>query len=610
MPTSPPPQGDANSSALPTDRPQEQSTPDRSTAAAQADSPRQPVAPSSASTEGGESEGFSDPGAATNPTAGYRRRRQLQIPLLFLSVFIIATCGLGYELIAGTVASYLLGDSVTQFSTAIGLYLFALGIGAYLSRFFDREDELTTRFIDIELAVALLGGFAAAILMLTFAHATWFRPVLYSVIIVTGTLVGLEVPLLLRILRNRMEFKELVARVLTVDYVGSLAASLLFPLLLVPRLGLVRTSLLFGLLNAAVGLWSTFLLRDSLRRVLALRLRCVLVLAALLAGFAFADHITSLAEDGLYADDVILSRNSPYQRIVLTRGKSSFQLFLNGNLQFSSADEYRYHEALVHPAVLKAQAQQGRAPQKVLILGGGDGLAARELLRYDSIDEITMIDLDPVMTELARTFPLLKEQNNASLSSPKVRVHNADAMQWLEDHARRRDPRRWDVAIIDFPDPSSFAVGKLYTTHFYRLLRGALADGGTAVVQSTSPLFARRSFWCIVRTMEEGGFFAYPYHAFVPSFGEWGYVLAVPRPLEKTYARKQPPTLDYPVQAMPPGLRYIDDSMLRALFVLSPDMRRPGGESSDSGDEPDLQPNRLNNQILVSYYEREWKRWN
>ena len=279
-----------------------------------------------------------DGGSAASAAPGRSRRRPLQIPLLFLSVFIIATCGLGYELIAGTVASYLLGDSVTQFSTAIGLYLFALGIGAYLSRFFDREDELTARFIDIELAVALLGGFAAAILMLTFAHAAWFRPVLYSVIVATGTLVGLEVPLLLRILQNRMEFKELVARVLTVDYVGSLAASLLFPLLLVPRLGLVRTSLLFGLLNAAVGLWSTFLLRQSLRRVVALRLRCIVVLAALLAGFALLTTSPPLAEDGLYADDVILSRNSPYQRIVITRGKASFQLFLNGNLQFSSAD--------------------------------------------------------------------------------------------------------------------------------------------------------------------------------------------------------------------------------------------------------------------------------
>lgn len=538
------------------------------------------------------------------------------MPLLFLSVFIIATCGLGYELIAGTVASYLLGDSVTQFSTAIGLYLFALGIGAYLSRFFDREDELTTHFIDIELAVALLGGFAAAILMLTFAHAAWFRPVLYSVIVATGTLVGLEVPLLLRILKNRMEFKELVARVLTVDYVGSLAASLLFPLLLVPRLGLVRTSLLFGLLNAAVGLWSTFLLRESLRRVVALRLRCFVVLGALLAGFAFADHITSLAEDGLYADDVILSKSSPYQRIVITRGKSSFQLFLNGNLQFSSADEYRYHEALVHPAMVQAQRQQGRAPRQILILGGGDGLAARELLRYGSVDEITMIDLDPVMTDLARKFPLLKEQNAGSLSSGKVHVHNADAMQWLEEHVRRRDPRRWDVVIIDFPDPSSFAVGKLYTTHFYRLLRSALAPGGTAVVQSTSPLFARRSFWCIVRTLEEGGFFAYPYHAFVPSFGEWGYVLAVPRPNAPGSRQLETPALDFPSAVLPTGLRYVDDNMLRALFVLSPDMRRPGlasadiSEGSEGSDTSDLQPNRLNNQILVSYYEREWKRWN
>lgn len=529
----------------------------------------------------------------------------MQIPLLFLSVFIIATCGLGYELIAGTVASYLLGDSITQFSTAIGLYLFALGIGAYLSRFFDRDEDLAARFIDIELAVALLGGYAAAILMLTFGHGGtsfsggWFRPVLYLTVLSTGTLVGLEVPLLLRILKSHMEFKELVARVLTVDYVGSLAASLLFPLLFVPRLGLVRTSLLFGLLNALVALWSTFLLRDVLRRTLGLRIRCVIVLFLLTLGLIFGEYITSVSEEGMYADDVILTRTSPYQRIVLTRGHASFQLFLNGNLQFSSADEYRYHEALVHPAVTAAQRALGRPLKRALILGGGDGLAARELLRYPSLSEIVLVDLDRAMTELAQRFPLLAEQNGGALSSARLRLINDDAMHWLDEVARGsskdKPPARFDVAIVDFPDPSSFAVGKLYTTHFYRLLRTVLEPQGAAVIQSTSPLFARKSYWCIVRTLEAAGFATLPYHAFVPSFGEWGFTLATPRhPGDKESLPRPDGT------ALPSGLRYLDGQSMAALFILSPDMAAV----------PDVQPNRLNNQVLVSYYEHEWKRWN
>jgi spermidine synthase len=524
----------------------------------------------------------------------------VQVSLLFLSVFVIATCGLGYELIAGTVASYLLGDSVTQFSTAIGLYLFALGIGAYLSRFLDRDEDLCARFIDIELAVALLGGYAAAILMLAFGHAgssSFFRPILYLTILSIGTLVGLEVPLLLRILKTRMEFKDLVARVLTVDYVGSLAASLLFPLLLVPRLGLVRTSLFFGALNALTALWSTFLLQASLRRgrTIGLRVRCAIVLVLLGAGFIGGERLTALSEEGMYADDVILSRTSPYQRIVLTRGHASFQLFLNGNLQFSSADEYRYHEALVHPAVMAAQASLGRPVRRALILGGGDGLAARELLRYPSIEEIVLVDLDRTMTDLARTFPLLAEQNAGSFSSPRLHLINDDAMHWLDEAARRRSQPAFDVAIVDFPDPSSFAVGKLYTTHFYRLLAQALDKKGATAVQSTSPLFARRSYWCVVRTLQAAGFAALPYHAFVPSFGEWGFTLAVPQAATANNALTPPDAA-----GLPPELRYLDRPTLASLFVLSPDM----------GPLPDVQPNRLNNQALVAYYEREWQRWN
>jgi spermidine synthase len=513
--------------------------------------------------------------------------KSLQIPLIFLSVLVIATCGLGYELIAGTVASYLLGDSMTQFSIAIGVYLSALGIGAYLSRFVERD--LAARFIDIELAVALLGGASAGILMLAFAHETWFRPVLYGSILGTGTLVGLEIPLLLRILNTRMEFKELVARVLTVDYVGSLAASLLFPLLLVPHLGLMRTSLLFGLLNAVVALWSTFLLREELRQPTGLRVRCALVIALLLTGLVLGERLTALGEDALYADEIVLARSSPYQRIVVTRGRGSFQLFLNGGLQFSSADEYRYHEALVHPAMMAAWRSLGRAPTRALVLGGGDGLAVRELLRYPELQEVVLVDLDRAVTELAARHGLLRQQNQGALTSPRVRVVNDDAMRWLQTPPALDRP--FELIIADFPDPSSFAVGKLYTTRFYSLLRRVLHPQGALVVQSTSPLLARRSYWCIAQTLRAAGFAVWPYHAFVPSFGEWGYMLA------------QLPSADQKLLPdgvhLPAGLRYLDERSLASLFVLSPDM----------GEVP-ADVNRLNNQLLVSYYEQEWRRWN
>jgi len=495
-------------------------------------------------------------------------------PLLFLNVLIIATCGLVYELLAGTLASYVLGDSVTQFSLIIGIYLFAMGVGAWLSRFI--ESNLAKRFVEVELAVALVGGASAPLLFLSFARLDGFQVVLYSVVFVIGTLVGLEIPLLMRILKDHLDFKEIVSRVLAFDYVGALLASLLFPLFLVPRMGLVRTSLLIGLLNAGVGLWGTWLMRPLIKgEVTGLRARASVVIALLVIGVIKADSLTSLAEDDLFIDEIVYSRTTPYQRIIVTKNRAGFQLFLNGHLQFSSADEYRYHESLVHPAMALAVA-----PRRVMVLGGGDGLALREVLKYPSVEQVTLVDLDPDMTNLSNALPLLAELNNHALSDGRVRVVNRDAMIWLEENAES-----FDAAIIDFPDPNTFALGKLYTTRFYRLLKERLAPDATVGVQCTSPLFARTSYWCIVRTMEAAGFAVRPYHTPVPSFGVWGFALARREPFE-------------PPARAPAGLRFLDDDAMRALFVLPADLA-----------PVPVEINRLDNQTLVRYYESEWKRW-
>ncbi len=495
--------------------------------------------------------------------------------LLFLTVLVIATCGLIYELIVGTLASYLLGDSVTQFSTVIGVYLFALGIGAWLSGFIDKG--VPQRFVEIELAVAITGGISAPFLFATFSAGASFRVTLYSLVLVIGTLVGLEIPLLMRIMKEQLAFKDLVSRVLTFDYLGALFASLLFPIVLVPRLGLVRTSLAFGLLNALVGLWSTWLLAPVLGNVLRLRVKAVAVSVLLLVGLAFGDTMTSFFEEQLYNDEVVHAQSTPYQRIVVTRSHRGFSLFLNGNLQFSSVDEYRYHEALVHPA-MQAAARHGQ----VLILGGGDGLAAREVLRWgDAVERVTLVDLDGAMTRLALDSEELAALNGHALTHPKMRVVNDDAMQWLA-----KSDEHFDVVIVDFPDPNNFSLGKLYTTRFYGILAAHLADGGVAVIQSTSPLFARRSFWCIDTTIQASGFTTRPYHAWVPSFGEWGYVLAGKGSLEARWP-------------LPEGLQFLTEDTLPTLFHFPKDMDRVPAEV-----------NRLNNQALVHYYEAEWRRWN
>lgn len=494
-------------------------------------------------------------------------------PILFLNVLVIAACGLIYELLAGTLASYVLGDSVTQFSLIIGLYLSALGAGAWLSRFIDRD--LAARFVDVELGVALAGGLSAPLLFLGFARLQWFQLFLYALVFVIGALVGLELPILMRILREHLDFKELVSRVLSFDYIGSLIAAVLFPMFLVPRMGLVRTSVMFGLLNAAVGLYGTYLLRPLIASVTGLRVRSAIVIVILVFAFVRADALTSLSEDELFSDEIVYSKTSPYQRIVITRGRAGFQLFLNGSLQFSSADEYRYHEALVHPAMSSATA-----PRNVLILGGGDGLALREVLKYPSVQQVTLVDLDPRMTTLWKTFRPLGDLNHHSFADARVHVINQDAMIWLEQQRAL-----FDVAIVDFPDPNSFALGKLYTTRFYRMLRAHLAPGGAIAVQCTSPLFARKSYWCIIRTIEAAGLRVRPYQTTVPSFGVWGYALARNAPFET------PKHVAVPVQ-------FLDDAILAGLFVFSRDMA-----------PLPVEINRLDNQILIRYYEDEWRRW-
>jgi spermidine synthase len=496
--------------------------------------------------------------------------------ILILSVFIVASCGLAYELIAGALSSYLLGDSVLQFSSVIGCYLFAMGVGSHLSKYV-RDGDVLARFVDIELMVGLLGGVSATLLFLSYSWlAAPFRATLYALVFAIGVLVGMEIPLVMRALNARSaQFSELVARVLTFDYLGALAVSLLFPLVLAPRLGLARTGLLFGMLNVAVALWTVWAFRASLPRPAAQVLRGAAVFALLGAGFIASERLVSWAEKGLFGDEIVHAVSTPYQRIVLTRWQDDLRLFLNGNLQFSSRDEHRYHEALVHPALESAPWAQS-----VLVLGGGDGLALREVLRYPNVKSVTLVDLDAEMTRLFSTSAPLVALNRGALADPRVRVINQDAAQWLE-----QDGQVFDVAIADFPDPSNFALGKLYSVPFYRLLARHVAANGYMVVQSTSPYYAPQAFWSIDATLHEAGLRTWPYHAYVPSFGEWGFILASP---QGAFA---------PPQRYRLAMRFLDAEVTRGMFAFAADMPHPVVEA-----------NRLNTQSLVHYFEDDWRR--
>jgi spermidine synthase len=490
---------------------------------------------------------------------------------LLISVFVIASCGLIYELVAGAMSSYLLGDSVTQFSTVIGTYLFSMGLGSWLSRHL--KERIAQRFIIIEIIIGLVGGFSAAILFLCFAFAGEpFRIILYFLVGFIGVLIGIEIPLVMRLLEKDLKLSELVSSVLSVDYLGALLVSVLFPLLLAPQLGFVRTSLMFGAFNIIVAIWVAWVFRTEIRYFLRYVAMGAGALVLLVAGFVGAEQLMRFSELKLYGDEIVYAKSTPYQRIVLTRWRDDYRLFLNGNLQFSSRDEYRYHEALVHPALTKLPKARD-----ILVLGGGDGMAVRELLKYSNIENITLVDLDPQMTEMFKQDKLLSKLNNQSLNSPKVKIINADALHWLEQQADS-----YDGIVVDFPDPTNYALGKLYTVTFYQMLHRHLRPQGLAVVQTTSPLYAPESYWMVHNTAREAGFITTGYHALVPSFGEWGFMLL-------SDGGYTPPT------SIRVPTRFLNSEILPTLFVFPQDMQSNTTEI-----------NRLDNQALVHVFEKEW----
>jgi spermidine synthase len=477
--------------------------------------------------------------------------------LLLAAIFVLAICGLAYELIAGALSSYLLGDSVTQFSLVIGLFLTAMGVGSFLSRYV--TGSLASWFVGIEIAIGVIGGATALVGFVMFAMTEFYLPTLFVLIVVVGALIGLEVPLMIRILRESSSLRVTVANVLSLDYAGALFASILFPFLLLPQLGLVRAGLCLGLMNvlvAAALTWRLGRLLGPHRRMLGIASAVAAV--GLASGVALAGRMVEHLENRVYQDEIIFAKSTPYQRIVVTRWREDIRLFLNGHLQFSSVDEYRYHEALAHPAMCLADRRE-----RVLILGGGDGLLAREVLNYDDVERVDLVDIDPAVTDLFRDNPMMARLNEGSLSDARVSIHNVDAMRFLEEA-----DAFYDVVLMDLPDPSEPALGKLYSRAFFELVGRRLSSGGILASQCASPFRSKEAFWCIVHTMEAAtwgaverhGFKVRPYWAHVPTFGGWGFaVAAVDRSPDGAISLRTP-------------TRFLTNSFVPTMFTLPADL--------------------------------------
>ena len=507
--------------------------------------------------------------AAMGSDPGLARRR-----LLLASVLMLSACGISYELLIGAIASYLLGGSVTQFSLTIGVFLASMGVGAYLSRFV--SDRLLEQFIAVEVAISLVGGFSGVLLFWAFSYTSAYHLVMFALIVSIGALIGLEIPLLTRYLEQFTPLRESLASVFSLDYLGSLFASILFPLVFLPELGIFKTSLVIGLVNIVIALGTLGAFWHHLARRRRAIIAALLIAAGLVATLVASRQLVSAMESKLYRDEIIYAAQSRYQRIVMTRYREDTRLYLNGSLQFSSRDEYRYHEALVHPVLSTAASRE-----HVLVIGGGDGLALKQLLKYPDLGRVTLVDIDPAITQLARSHPLLKRLNEGSLDNARIRVLNQDAYGFLE-----KSSDLFSAVIIDLPDPQREGLAKLYSGAFYRLVRRHLSPGGAAVTQATSPLFARQAYWCIATTIESAGFSTLPYHAYVPSFGDWGFVLFSTRRISPEQIQPRVPTL------------YLHGPALQRIFAFSPDIARMK-----------VEPNRLDKPVILRYYEQGWRNW-
>lgn len=492
-----------------------------------------------------------------------------------LTTLIISGCSMCYELIISAVSSYLQGNSTLQYSITIGLYMAALGFGSYISKYFKKN--LFNVFVTIELSIGVAGGLSSLLLFLSNIYISNYVVVMYLEIILIGMLAGAEIPIMTRIIEeDEKNLSVTLSSIFSFDYIGGLLGAIAFPLLLLPHLGFFSTSFLCGLLNITAAILILQRFGERVKHIWLYRILAAVIASGMIIGIVFADNISESVEGGLYRDQIIYMEQTEYQKIVITKHRDDVRLYIDGNCQFSTADEYRYHEALVHIPMSELDSRS-----HVLILGGGDGMAVREVLKYDEVEKIDLVDLDAEMIRICSINQNITSVNQNSLESDKLIIYNMDAYEYLED-----SEDQYDLIIVDLPDPNSESLNKLYSNIFYRMCKNHLKDTGVMVVQSTSPYYAAKAFWCINKTIKSEGLYVKAYHLQVPAFGDWGFNMASRRELTEE--------LDFDVET-----RYLTRENVSALF-------RFGKDEIDD----DVEINRLTKPVLMEYYNKAVEFWN
>jgi spermidine synthase len=475
--------------------------------------------------------------------------------LLAFCMFTTGASGLVNEYVLATITTYILGNSIEQFSMVIASMMLMMGVSGFVQNKMS-DDNLLQKFIAVEVIMALLGGFAPLAIYAAYGYLeNSFQIVHYFFVLSVGFLIGFEIPLVMRIIdQHKIKLKTNLTLVYAMDYVGAFVGAVIWVQYLLKNYPLTEISFIVAGFNFMVAsITIIYFLKQKLILKPAIYIVILIITSALLIiGFASNRDISSLLEQRFYEDPIVHQETTKYQHLVITHnsGSGDTRLYINGNTQFSSLDEKRYHDFLVHPLM---EATTSR--DNLLILGGGDGLALREVNKYSGVRNITVVDLDPDMVTMASTHKLLTDLNNDSFknaniatlpfqvidsgakqgvylsesgleSKPKwvasVTVYNIDADLFLRDKPKQK----WDAVIIDLPDPSGIEISKLYSKQFYQNLKRYLTADAYISIQSTSPYHAKDAYLAIGNTLNAAGFNVLPYRQNIPSFGDWGYYLA------------------------------------------------------------------------------------
>jgi spermidine synthase len=435
--------------------------------------------------------------------------------ILKLALFATGCAGIIAEFVLSTLATYLSGNAVFQWTLVMSFMLFAMGVGSRLSRLF--QQHLLEWFIITEFILSLACATSAII---AYGLAAFIQPIniiIYIQGFLIGVLIGLEIPLVTRINESYENLRINISNVMEKDYYGSLLGGIIFAFIALPYLGLTYTPIVLGSINYIVATLVLFRFINFIEKKIVFQVLCVFTFFIFISLCILAKPIIQYGEQSKYKDKIIFSQQTAYQKIVMTQWREYYWLFLNGQVQFSSYDEEKYHEPLVHPAM-----KLSSSPTNVLILGGGDGAAVREILKYTQVNHMTLIDLDPVMPNLGKTHPVLTRINQHSLDNKKVKVIFQDARTFLENN-----DTLFGAIIIDLPDPDSIDLMHVYSLDFYQLVEKHLIRGGVMVTQATSPYFSKKAFLCILKTIQSANLTTLPYHNHVPTMGEWGFVLGM-----------------------------------------------------------------------------------